>query len=80
MDLEQLYVSAVAFCAVFLMLTILAGLMTLLTRVFPGQHAVKKRGPRPQGAGPDSELVAAVSAAVTIAVPGTRVTKIEEVK
>lgn len=80
MNLDQVFVSAVAFAAVFIMLTILAGLMTLLTRIFPGKPpGPKKRKNAPGGAkGPDQELVAAVSAAVSTAVPGGRVTKIEE--
>ena len=80
MNLEQVYVSAVSFCAVFLMLTTLAGLMSLLTRLFPGQVVEKKRSPRKAGTGPDQELIAAVTAAVTMTVPGARVTKIEELK
>jgi Na+-transporting methylmalonyl-CoA/oxaloacetate decarboxylase gamma subunit len=80
MNLEQVYVSAVSFCAVFVMLSILAGLMSLLTRLFPGEVVEKKRSPRAPGDGPDQELIAAVLAAVTIAAPGARVTKIEEMK
>ena len=80
MNLEQVYVSAVSFCAVFLMLTILAGLMSLLTRLFPGQVVEKKHSPRKAGPGLDQELIAAVTAAVTTTVPGVRVTKIEEMK
>jgi Na+-transporting methylmalonyl-CoA/oxaloacetate decarboxylase gamma subunit len=80
MQTEQVFVSAVAFCAVFIMLTILAGLMTLLTRIFPGQIAQKKPRKRAASDGPDPQLVAAVTAAVSTAVPGGRVTKIEELK
>ncbi len=84
MNLEQLYVSAVAFVAVFIMLTVLAGLMSILTRTFPGkppERKVRKKPGTPQAtAGPEPELVAAVTAAVTTAIPGGRVTKIEEVK
>lgn len=83
MNLQQVYVSAVAFLAVFVMLTILALLMSLLTRVFPGKAAPRKakRAPVPTlNGGPEPELVAAVSVAVSLAMPGTFVTKIEEVK
>ena len=80
MNLEQVYVSAVSFCAVFLMLTVLAGLMSLLTRLFPGQVEEKKRSPRKAETGPDQVLLAAVAAAVTSTVPGARGTKIEEGK
>jgi Na+-transporting methylmalonyl-CoA/oxaloacetate decarboxylase gamma subunit len=83
MNLQQVYVSAVAFLAVFVMLTILAGLMSILTRAFPGkppERKQKKQATRGPAGGPEPELVAAVTAAVTMAVPGGRVTKIEEVK
>jgi Na+-transporting methylmalonyl-CoA/oxaloacetate decarboxylase gamma subunit len=83
MDLEQVYISAVAFCAVFVMLTVLAGLMSLLTRVFPGKPPEPKKRRKPaaaKGAGTEPELVAAVNAAVTTSIPGGRVTKIEEVR
>lgn len=83
MNLDQVYVSAVAFLAVFAMLSILAGLMSILTRVFPGKPPERKPGKhigRGTSGGPEPELVAAVTAAVTIAIPAGRVTKIEEVK
>lgn len=83
MDFKQLYVSAVAFLAVFVMLTILAGLMSLLTRLFPGKPAerkTRKQSRRPMSGEPDLELTAAVSVAVAAAIPGGRVTMIEEVK
>jgi len=81
MNLEQVFVSGVAFAAVFIMLTVLAGLMTLLTRIFPGKppEPKKRKGAPRGGSGPDQELVAAVSAAVSTAIPGGRVTKIEEI-
>lgn len=83
MNLQQVYVSAVAFLAVFVMLTILALLMSLLTRAFPGKHAPRKvkKGPAgPPGGGPEPEIISAISVAVSMAIPGSRVTKIEEVK
>lgn len=81
MDLEQVYVSAVAFGAVFIMLSVLAGLMALLTRVFPGRPAEKKKSARGSAiGGPDQELIAAVSAVVASVVPGGHVTRIEEIK
>lgn len=83
MNLEQVYISAVSFLAVVVMLTILAGLMSILTRVFPGRP-LERKPPRQKtrgvGGTPEAEIVAAVTAAVTAAFPGTRVTKIEEVK
>ena len=83
MNLEHVYVSAVAFLAVFVMLSTLAGLMSLLTRAFPGKPPERKppkRAGRGSMGGAEPELVAGVIAAVTIAIPGGRVTKIEEVK
>lgn len=83
MNLQQVYVSAVAFLAVFVMLTTLAGLMAILTRVFPGRPPERKPRKQPRRGAvdePEPELLAAVAAAVTTAIPGGRVTKIEEVK
>lgn len=80
MDLDKVYVSAVAFCAVFFMLAVLAGLMSLLTRVFPGKAPEKRPRKASLGGASDEQLVAAVAAAVSIAVPGGHVTKIEELK
>lgn len=81
MNLEQVYVSAVAFGAVFVMLALLAVLMSLLTKAFPGKVAVKKRSIRKAtNSGIDQALIAAVTAAVSTAVPGGHLTKIEEVK
>ncbi len=57
----------IAFLAVFVLLSLLAGLMQLITIVFP------KREPRIE-----SSLVAAVSSAVAVLIPGARVTKLEE--
>ena len=82
MDLEQVYISGVAFAAVFIMLTVLAVLMDFLTRAFPGkppEPKKRRKAPAPAG-GPEPELVAAVTAAVTTSIPGGRVTRIEEVK
>lgn len=80
MDLDKVYVSAAALCAVFFMLAVLAGLMSLLTRVFPGKAPERKPRKTPPSEGPDEHLVAAVATAVSIAIPGGRVTKIEELK
>jgi len=78
MNLEQVYVSAVSFGAVFVMLTVLAGLMSILTRIFPGKPTSKKKSVR-KTSGPDQAVIAAVSAAVSTAVPGGCVTRIEEI-
>ena len=56
-----------AFSAVFLLLTVLAGVMELITRAFP------QGKPRT-----DSMVVAAVTSAVQSTIPGSRVVRIEE--
>lgn len=64
---DLLVICATAFTAVFLLLSMLAAVMRLLIAVFPEEQA-----------GIDGATVAAVSAAVTSAFPGTKVTNIEE--
>jgi hypothetical protein len=59
-----------AFVAVVLLLALLAGVIRVLTAVFPEKV--------PEG--PDAALVAALHAAAALAYPGTRVTGIEEVR
>jgi hypothetical protein len=56
-----------AFIAVFLLLTLLAGVMRAMTALFPHRED-----------GPDAVLAAAITAAAATAYPGTRVTHIEE--
>ncbi len=60
-------VCAIAFIAVFVLLSFLAAVMRLTTTVFP----VRDRGI-------DAAVVAAVSTAVSTIVPGARVIQIEE--
>ncbi len=67
-----LIVCAVAGLSVFTVLTFLAGVIHLLNLSFPPAA-------RPTDA-PDPAIVAAVAQAVHAARPGTRVTKIEELK
>ena len=57
----------IAFLAVFLLLSLLAGLMQLITLLFP------ERKPSVE-----SSLVAAITSTVAYLIPGARVTKIEE--
>lgn len=57
----------IAFLAVFLLLSLLAGLMQLITLIFPER--------RPST---DPVLVAAITSSVAQLIPGARVTKIEE--
>ena len=66
---DLLVVSLSAFVAVFLLLSFLAVVKRLLIATFP-----EKIG------GIDSATIAAVTAAATYAFPGTKVTKVEEIK
>ena len=66
---ELLVVCLSAFVAVFLLLSFLAVVMRLLISVFP-----EKVG------GIDSATIAAVTAAAAYAFPGTKVTRVEEIK
>ena len=62
-----LVVCATAFVAVIVLLTALAGVIHLITSMFP-----------PSRRGVDAPLVAAIEGAVTAVYPGARVTRIEE--
>lgn len=64
-----LVICSSAFIAVFLLLTFLAVVMRLLMAVYP-----QKVG------GTDAAIVAAITAAATYAFPGTKVTKVEEIR
>ena len=57
----------IAFLAVFVLLSLLAGMMQLITRLFP-ERALSV----------ESSLVAAITSSVAFLYPGARVTKIEE--
>ena len=57
----------IAFAAVFVLLAVLAGLMQLITLVFPERRAAV-----------DPIVVAAISSTVASVYPGSRVTRIEE--
>jgi len=65
--LNLLTACGTAFLAVFLLLSILAGLMQLITRIFPERDSKV-----------DSGLVAAITSSVAVLIPGAQVTKIEE--
>lgn len=71
-DPSLLIVCAVAGLSVFAVLTFLAGVIHLLNLSLPPAA-------RPAGT-PDPAIVAAVTQAVHAVRPGTRVTKIEELK
>ena len=66
---DLLVVSLSAFVAVFLLLAFLAIVMRLLMTAFP-----QKAG------GIDSATIAALTAAAAFAFPGTKVTKVEEIR
>ena len=71
-DTSLLTVCAVAALCVFVVLSFLAGVIQLLNLAFPPPAA-------PPGA-TDPAIVAAVTRAVQASRPGTRVTRIEELK
>ncbi len=79
MDLGLLLMCAIAFTAVFLLLTVLSVLMSALTAIFPGRAA-----PPVLRAAPPTDTDAALLAAITTTMnqlyPGASVTQIEEVK
>jgi hypothetical protein len=65
--LNLLTACGIAFLAVFVLLSLLAGLMSLITIVFPERQRRT-----------DPVLVAAITSSVASLYPGSRVTKIEE--
>jgi hypothetical protein len=69
MDPNLLAICASAFVAVFLLLTFLAVVMRLLMAAFPERVE-----------GIDPAIIAAVSSAAAFAFPGTKVTKVEEIR
>ncbi len=64
-----LIVCIMAFIAVILVLSLLAVLFALLTRLFPAETE-----------GMDAGVVAAINTAAAAAYPGSRITEIEEVR
>lgn len=66
---DLLVISLSAFLAVFVLLGFLAAVMRVLMRVYPEEAP-----------GPDNTLASAITSAAARAFPGTRVTKIEEVR
>ncbi len=72
MDPQNLLViSTSAFIAVFFLLTFLAVVMRLLMVAYPQKV---------EAGGTDPAVLAAVTAAATYAFPGTKVTKVEEIR
>ena len=70
MDPNLLVICVTAFVAVFILLSFLALVMRTLIAVYPERIT----------AGSDAAMIAAVSAAVTMAYPGTKVSKVEEIR
>ena len=66
---DLLSISLAAFVAVFLLLSFLALIMRLITGVFPKKESDA-----------DSSVIAALSTTMNTIYPGTKITKIEEVK
>ena len=68
-SLELLFICASAFAAVFLLLTFLALVMRLILVIFPYKEPSS-----------DAGLLAAVATVVATIYPGTKVTKVEEIR
>lgn len=66
---DLLTISSIAFAGVLLLLAVLAGIIRLITLVFPSQEAEN-----------DSAIVAAVTSTYSVLFPGSRVSKMEERK
>jgi len=64
-----LSICGASFLGVFLLLTILAAVFRLITVLFPGRETIK-----------DAAWVAAMNAAIGVIYPGTKITKVEEIK
>lgn len=66
---ELLLICASAFLAVFVLLAILASLMRLITAVFPQKATAS-----------EAAMIAAVTSVMYNLYPGTKITKVEEIK
>jgi hypothetical protein len=67
-ETSLLVICIAAFIAVILLLSLLAGIIRVLTAIFPVVE------------GTDAALIAAISAAAARAYPGTKITNIQEYK
>lgn len=70
-DQNLLMICVSAFIAVFILLTVLAIFMQILTNVFPQKIADKRD---------DAAVYAAIATTMQAIYPGTKITKIEEEK
>ena len=68
-SLDLLAICVSAFIGVFLLLAVLALVMRLITVLFPEKEAVS-----------DAAMIAAVSTVLQTLYPGTKITKVEELK
>jgi hypothetical protein len=75
-DPDLLLISVFAFVAVFVLLSVLAGIMRLLTALFPGEPGAGGGG----AGGVEDAIIAAITTAARAAYPGMRVTGIEETR
>jgi uncharacterized membrane protein YqjE len=69
LEANLLQICFISFVAVFALLLLLAGAMRLITTAFPETQTVT-----------DAALVAAVTSTIASAYPGSRVTRIEEIR
>ena len=68
-SLELLFICISAFIAVFVLLAVLALVMRVIIILFPGRTAAA-----------EAVVYAAVASAISTVYPGTKITKIEELK
>ena len=68
-SLDLLLICSLSFLCVFLVLSVLAVIIRIITELFPFKESKV-----------DSAIVAAISTSVSLNYPGTVVTKIEELK
>jgi hypothetical protein len=66
---ELFFICISAFLAVFVLLTLLAIVMRLILVIFPARKIVS-----------DAAVIAAVSSVMQRVYPGTKITKVEEIK
>ncbi len=68
-SMDLVYICASAFVAVFLLLTILAIMMRVIVALFP-----------PEDTTSDNAVIAAIASVAASVYPGTKISKVEELK
>ena len=68
-SLDLVYICASAFAAVFLLLTVLAIMMRVIIALFP-----------PKDITSDAAVIAAIASVAASVYPGTKISKVEELK